>query len=449
MKRILLLVVVAIVASVTSWAHFAYVYCNPNSAAMVQIGAEMSPDFYSNGFTFTEAQAGDTVYFGYSPYAGYELIGIRYENLSSEDVTELPNGFYSFVMPAAKVKIWLDFTFNTPAGITSVDINEDNFPDANFRNWLLSQSYGTDGVITESEICGITSIDASSCGIEDLTGIEYFMLLNELDVSNYDETSQDNWNRITAIDVSGNPYLRKLSCSNNLIASINIAENTDLRILDCSGNCLTQLDVTHCPNLSLLLCAGNQLTELDVTNNMLLDQLYCEYNRLTSIDVTNHSRMMIFNCNDNQLTALDVTGCDELFQLYFYNNQINGQAMDVLVNSLSYYPYAYLVAVDFDNEAEQNSMTKAQVAIAREKGWSVEGISGEDFIPYEGIDDATIMIGDVDLDGSVAIADVTALVDFLLTDPDAAPAEADCDGDHTISIADVTTLIDYLLNGSW
>ena len=37
-----------------------------------------------------------------------------------------------------------------------MEINETNFPDENFRSWLFMQSYGADGVITESEIKNIT-----------------------------------------------------------------------------------------------------------------------------------------------------------------------------------------------------------------------------------------------------------------------------------------------------
>ena len=56
--------------------------------------------------------------------------------------------------------------------------------------------------------------------------------------------------------------------------------------------------------------------------------------------------------------------------------------------------------------------------------------------------------GDVDEDGEVTIADVTSLIDYLLTG-NTAPASADCDLDGNVSIADVTTLIDYLLSGRW
>ena len=56
--------------------------------------------------------------------------------------------------------------------------------------------------------------------------------------------------------------------------------------------------------------------------------------------------------------------------------------------------------------------------------------------------------GDVDGDNNVSIADVTALIDLLLTGAEMVPA-ADCDLDGNMSIADVTTLIDYLLSGNW
>ena len=56
--------------------------------------------------------------------------------------------------------------------------------------------------------------------------------------------------------------------------------------------------------------------------------------------------------------------------------------------------------------------------------------------------------GDVDNNGSVNIADVTALIDILLSGA-TAPSQADCDLNGFVNIADVTALIDYLLSGSW
>lgn len=73
--------------------------------------------------------------------------------------------------------------------------------------------------------------------------------------------------------------------------------------------------------------------------------------------------------------------------------------------------------------------------------------------PYEGYvipGDDTFELGDVDNDGIVDINDVTALIDYLLTQNaqglnlDA----ADCEPDGIVDINDVTTLIDMLLNNN-
>jgi len=64
---------------------------------------------------------------------------------------------------------------------------------------------------------------------------------------------------------------------------------------------------------------------------------------------------------------------------------------------------------------------------------------------------AETLRGDVDQDGRVNIADVTSLIDYLLTN-DATGislANADSDLDGRVNIADVTKSIDYLLTGSW
>ena len=76
------------------------------------------------------------------------------------------------------------------------------------------------------------------------------------------------------------------------------------------------------------------------------------------------------------------------------------------------------------------------------------------------VDDMTLVIekaeqtflrGDVDNNGEVKIADVTALINYLLSgDASAVNLQAaDCDQNGEIKIADVTALINYLLSGQW
>ena len=62
-----------------------------------------------------------------------------------------------------------------------------------------------------------------------------------------------------------------------------------------------------------------------------------------------------------------------------------------------------------------------------------------------------VLRGDVNEDGNVNIADVTALIDYLLSGSSEGInlANADCDLNESITISDVTALIDYLLSGGW
>ena len=59
--------------------------------------------------------------------------------------------------------------------------------------------------------------------------------------------------------------------------------------------------------------------------------------------------------------------------------------------------------------------------------------------------------GDVNGDNTVSIADVTALINYLLSgDTTGISVEAaNCNEDENVNIADVTTLINYLLSGTW
>ena len=67
------------------------------------------------------------------------------------------------------------------------------------------------------------------------------------------------------------------------------------------------------------------------------------------------------------------------------------------------------------------------------------------YLPYL---DAQTEPGDVNSDGEVNIADVTALIDYLLSgnDADINMNAADVNIDQDVNIADVTALIDLLLS---
>lgn len=392
----------AMFATASAWAHYVIIFANPEDAGTVYSGK--SPDLLTEGF-IDDAQADDIIYFTITPSTGYHVDHFGYDdNLTADDISE-SNGIYSFVMPDlgegfSILQIQIFFAAD-PVVAEGVDINEENFPDANFRNYLLAQNFGQDAVITDQEMAKITEIKVFAQGIVDLTGIEYFTELKKLDISNLEDTPDAQKNKISSIDLSAATKLQTLTCDFNQISSLSVSQCPDLKELRCDNNLLTELDVTSndkltklscCNNqlteldfsgnpvLSVLSCSGNQLNSLDFSQNPLLELLDCNNNQIEAINVVGHSILRVFDCYNNQLTELDVTECPELYQLYCYNNKIKGDAMGVLVNSLPEFQYAYCVLLDLESEIEENEITDEQIDVAKAKGWSVEAICGEDFV---------------------------------------------------------------------
>ena len=99
-------------------------------------------------------------------------------------------------------KDWVDYVGSDVVAV----INETNFPDEKFRNWVLAQSYGKDGYLTDDEIASVKEIDVNNKNIVSLKGIEFFTALINLNCYN---------NQLTTLDVSKNTALRRLDCYNN------------------------------------------------------------------------------------------------------------------------------------------------------------------------------------------------------------------------------------------
>lgn len=85
------------------------------------------------------------------------------------------------------------------------------------------------------------------------------------------------------------------------------------------------------------------------------------------------------------------------------------------------------------------------------QGWNNNKLYYTDGTQFEIPGSVTVLRGDVNGDENVNIADVTALIDYLLSgnDTGVVVANADCNVDASVNIADVTSLIDYLLSGNW
>ena len=151
---------------------------------------------------------------------------------------------------------------------------------------ILPEGMGTpngDGSVTLSELDlialeEIESLNLSSKGLKNLSGIEVY--------SN----------------------LKSLNCSGNLsLTKIDVRKLTKLETLYCDRNALTELNVTGLSNLWRLTCDQNRLTSLDLTGLSSLSQLNCVKNQLTSLNLAGLTSLSLLNCYENKLTELDIS----------------------------------------------------------------------------------------------------------------------------------------------
>ena len=198
---------------------------------------------------------------------------------------------------------------------TSLPINEKNFPDDSFRNYIKTYKAGGRDVLTVEEQRKVETIEVEGKNISSLRGIEAFPNLTELKCGN---------NSIQKLDLRQNPKLKTLKCNKNQLTQLDLSKNPDIDYLNCSENQLKQLDVSNLKDLVMLNCSHNDLEQLDVRNSKFLETLYCSSNRLTELDadVTHKSRLVSVECQNNQLTSLILGQNKLLKKLNCANNQL-------------------------------------------------------------------------------------------------------------------------------
>lgn len=136
-----------------------------------------------------------------------------------------------------------------------------NIPDANFKDKLLQANTSNgiaknvsgvnmivdtngDGEIQVSEALNVYQLHLSQSSIADLTGIEEFV------------------------------NLANLNCSYNSLTDLVLANNTNLNYLNCIGNNLTELDLSNNPNLEILWAIFNpNLMYLNINNGGTLNPM--------------------------------------------------------------------------------------------------------------------------------------------------------------------------------
>ncbi len=198
-----------------------------------------------------------------------------------------------------------------------VEINETNFPDANFRECVRSYDQDHNEILSPEEIVLVETLEADRAGIKSLQGIEHFtelkvLICNDNQLESLDlSQNQDleelicDHNKLTRLDLGQNTELEILYCGFNRLKMLDLSKNTALRELECSLNWLTSLDVSHNTALKKLSCIGNKLESLDVSKNLSLVSLECAGNELTCLNLTSNKNLEVLDCFQNHLETLD------------------------------------------------------------------------------------------------------------------------------------------------
>lgn len=184
----------------------------------------------------------------------------------------------------------------------AIEINEERFPDAVFREVLTDISremFGAEmeGYLIPEKIKRIQNVDG--VGIRSLKGIELFKNL---------ETLHCYRNQVTSVDFSKNTKLRSVNLMNNNLKSVKLGNHPNLKSLQVAYNDITSLDISGCPNLQGLVCQSNRIKELDTLNNSKLEYINCQGNQLKTVNLTKNRQLVTFTADDNYLTSIKTDG---------------------------------------------------------------------------------------------------------------------------------------------
>lgn len=199
------------------------------------------------------------------------------------------------------------------AALADISVNEKNFPDRNFRNYI-TEEFDRDGdhKLTSEEIDSIRKIKCKGKGIASLKGIEKFTALRVLDCSN---------NKLTELDVSGNLKLQEITFSRNKVKKADFSANRDLNYIECYDNSLTSLNVSRNTSLLTLACGGNRLSGVKLPASRYLNWVDVSMNRITVLDISNAPALQklvrgtsptAYQFGDNGYTRNWVRGDDSL-----------------------------------------------------------------------------------------------------------------------------------------
>lgn len=221
---------------------------------------------------------------------------------------------------------WANYKDATTIYSSSCGPSYTNIPDSNFENKLISLGIDNDGLngkVLTSNVVFLTDLNISSSSIANLSGIENFINLETLNISN---------NQLALLNIPTLQKIKNLDCSKNFLKQLDFTENKVLQTLNFSNNQVSSIDLGYQDVLETLIAGSNELTTIDISPFSNLKKLEINDNKLTNLSLYNKYLLSFLNCSNNLLTSLELSENNALISLYCGTNKLI--KLDITANLL-------------------------------------------------------------------------------------------------------------------
>ena len=236
----------------------------------------------------------------------------------------------------------------TATALADVEINEANFPDPVFREWVvrLDSTYNNNGMIDQEEIDNVKYATFNTSNVYSFKGIECFTELVELQAHGNHLTELDlshntkiqrlylNSNNLTKLDVSPLTELRWLYVAYNPLETLIMGNNRKMEIMVVAFTNLEDLDLSSCIGMTHLVAPGNKFKQIDLSKNYSLNELDLSSNQIKELDISNSPYLMRVLLHNNQMEKLKFTPGMTGIMMTLFNNQFKDEALDEIYKSM-------------------------------------------------------------------------------------------------------------------
>lgn len=212
---------------------------------------------------------------------------------------------------------------------TGVEINEQVFPDANFRKYVKDTFDGNkDDILSAEEIQNITCVIVPAyLEVRDFQGIENFPELERLHVDcRWYSSGSDHKEWSAGLDVRYNIKLKKLECFMAEIEGLDLRENPMLEELSLSGVKET-VDLSQNVNLKKISLIGKG-GDIDLSQNLFLEEIDLE-GTFGTVDLSQSKKLKKINLAGG--TIKDSSGN---FMIYPELEELTLKSSDIILEKI-------------------------------------------------------------------------------------------------------------------